>query len=259
MASNAGGAPPERPSDVYRPALVTMSRDVRELIRDLRAGLENEADVVRWLRRATVVTLGELDTEVYGGFARQFCGGQGLLLAALVVPGARRRSVSEDVATAIRERLAARYVLEAYHRGFRRLRVDATEYADDADDGDEHDPERQSFTAMRPALDELATWQKRALEELLEGFDERGDVLEWAEDLELATHGEIPEEFAHRCYHERSTVAVLTGDDPVSERARRQFAVHHLLPRFNAGVRMLSRRAGEVAAAESEETEVKPL
>lgn len=254
MTSDEAGL--ERPSDVYRPALVTMSRDVQELVAELRGGLEDEAEAVRWLRRATIRTLGELDVEVYDGFSRQMRGEQGLLIAALVVPAQRRRRVPEDVETAVRERLAARYVLPAYHRAFRRLRKDATEYADEADEGDLHDPERQNFTAMRPALDELATWQERALESLLEGFDERGDVLEWAEDLELATHGEIPETFAMRCYHEESTVAVLLGDDKVSERARRQIAVHHLLPRFRAGVRTLSRRAGEVAAAEREEREV---
>lgn len=246
----------ERPSDVYRPALVTMSRDVQELVAELRAGLADEDEVIRWLRRATIATLGELDAEVYDGFARQWLGGQGLLLAALLVPARRRRRVPADVEKAVRERLAARYVLPAYHRAFRRLRTDATEYADEADEGDLHDPERQTHTAMRPALDELATWQERALEALLDGFDERGDVLEWAEDLELATHGELPETFAMRCYHETSTVSILLGEDDVAERARRQFAVHHLLPRYRAGVRTLSRRAGEVASAQREEREV---
>lgn len=247
---------PERPTDVYRPALVTMSRDVRELVEELRTGLDDEAAVVRWLRRVTVGTLGELDVAVYEEFSRQFRGGQGILLAALVVPAARRREVSPTVEKAVRERLAARYVLPAYHRAFRRLRTDATEYVDEAGEGDLHDPERQSHTAMRPALDELATWQKRALEALLAGFDEPGDVLEWAEDLELATHGEIPETFAMRCYHERSTVALLTGDGGTNERARRWFAVHHLLPRYRDGVRTLSRRAGEAASAEQQDREV---
>jgi hypothetical protein len=258
MRSDLEDEPPA-PSEVYRPALVTMSRDVRGLIDEVRGGLEDEAEVVRWLRRATIATLGELDVKVFSGLSRQFQGGQGVLLAALLVPAPRRRQVSRDVEQAVRERLAARYVLPAYHRAFRELRTDATEYADDAADGDAHDPERQTFTAMRPALDELATWQERALEALLDGFSERGDVLEWAEDLELATHGEIPESFAMRCYHEESTVAVLTGDDPVAARVRRQIAVHHLLPAFRDGVRTLSRRAGEVADAESDTSEVRQL
>lgn len=253
------GVEVERPAEVYRPALVTMSKNVRELVSELRDGLADEDDVVRWLRRATVATLGELEEAVYRGFGRQFLGRQGLLVAAVVRPASRRRDVPGHVETAVRERLAARYVLPAHHRAFRELRKDATEYVDEAGDGDAHDPERQSFTAMRPALDELATWQTRTLEALLAGFDEPGDVLEWAEDLELATHGEIPGSFAWRCYNERSTVRVLTGDRPEDERTRRQFAVRHLLPRYRDGVRTLSRRAGEVAAAEHRESEVKPL
>ena len=245
--------------DPYRPALVTLSEDVRERVTELRDGLASEDRVLRWVQEMTIRTLGRLDMEVYTDLSRQFRGQQGVLLGALVVPEQRRgknRDLDNETAETLRERFLAHYVLPAHRDAFRRLRADATEYIDAADDEDSHAPDRQRFIAMRPALNELEEWQERTLDDLLAGFDERGEILDWGQDVLLATHGELDKEWVTRVHEEDSTVGVLTGDTVADKRARRLFAAYHVLPQFRAGVRVLSGRAGEVADESTDSQEV---
>ncbi|WP_424001204.1 hypothetical protein ACOZ4I_15735 [Haloarcula salina] len=245
--------------DPYRPALVTLSEDVRERVTELREGLASEDRVLRWVQEMTIRTLGRMDMAVYTDLCRQFRGQQGVLLGALVVPAARRgqnRELNTETAEKLRERLLAHYVLPAHRDAFRRLRADATEYIDAAGDEDSHRPDRQKFVAMRPALTELEQWQERVLDDLLAGFDERGDILDWGQDVLLATHGELDKEWVTRVHDEDSTVDVLTGETDTDKRARRLFAAYHVLPQFRAGVRVLSGRAGEVADETTEQQEV---
>jgi hypothetical protein len=248
----------ERPRP-FRPALVTLSDDVRDRVDELQSGLSSEDRVLEWVQELTIRTLGNLDPLVYADLARQYRGPQGVLLAAFLQPGARRgrmNGLGEETAQAVRERFLAKFVYPAHRQAFRELRTDATEYVDDAGDGDAHEPHRQTFIAMRPALSELEQWQERALSRLLDGFDERGDILDWAPDLVLATHGELEEGWVTRCYEEESAVAVLLGDSEEHARGRRLMAAHHIIPRFRDGVRVLAGRAGELADAETDEIEV---
>jgi hypothetical protein len=242
----------------YRPALVTLSEDVRERVDELRTGLVDEDRVLEWFQEITIRTLGRIDERVYWDLARQFRGEQGVLLAALLRPGKRRgdmAALEEPVAIRVREHLVAHYVVPAHRDAFRELRTDATEYGDGAGDGDAHNPKRQRFIAMRPALSELETWQEHAIEALLDGFDARGDLLDWGHDLMLATHGELDREWLTRVYDEEPTVGMLLGETPADARARRLFAAHHVLPRYRAGVRVLAGRAGEVPDEGKEQTE----
>ncbi|GGN92247.1 hypothetical protein [Haloarcula pellucida] len=245
--------------DPYRPALVTLSEDVRERVRELRDGLASEDRVLRWVQEMTIRTLGRLDMRVYTDLSRQYRGQQGVLLAALVVPHERRgrnRDLDDETAESLRERFLSHYVLPAHRDAFRRLRADATEYIDAAGDDDSHAPDQQRFIAMRPALTELQQWQERVLDDLLAGFDERGAILDWGQDVLLATHGELDKEWVTRVHEEESTVAVLTGETVADKRARRLFAAYHILPQFRAGVRVLSGRAGEVPDETSDKQEV---
>lgn len=248
----------------YRPALVALTEDVRERTEELRRGLDSEARVLEWVQELTIRTLGRIDTRVYTDLARQYRSplegrrrpsdrhvDGSVLLAALLKPGARRESMADlddELAESLRERFLATYIHPAHRSAFRELRKDATEYVVDGDEGDEHDPHRQRHVAMRPALSELEGWQQRALEGLLDGFESVEDVLDWGHDLLLATHGEIGREWVTRVVEESSTTEVLLGDEREHERARRLFAAYHVVPRYRAGVRVLSRRAGEVAS-----------
>lgn len=232
----------------YRPALVTLTEGVRNLSRELQAGLEDEDRVLTWLQEVTIRTLGRLDADVYTDMTRQFRGQQGLLLGGLVRPSARRGSMvdlGEETAQELRERFLAHYIHPAHRDAFRQLRTDASEYVDDAGAGDEHEPTSQVSVAMRPELNELEEWQQRALEALLEGFDSRSAVLDWGHDVLLATHGELDKDWVTRVYRERSTIDVLTGTSRMDEQARRLFAANYLLPAFRRGVSVLAGRAKE--------------
>jgi len=242
----------------YRPALVTLSEDIRGLSEELTDGLESEERALEWLQEVTIRTLGELDSRVYQDMTRQFRSSQGLLLAALLRPSARSAdlSIEESKATQVRERLLARYVHPAHRSAFRELRTNATEYTREASEGDAHNPERQNHIAMRPALSELEKWQQRALTELLDGFEEVGEILDWGHDVLLATHGELSRDWVTRVVEERSTVETLLSDSRADARARRLFASHHLMPRYRAGIRVLSRRAAELPSEDVENKEV---
>jgi len=145
------------------------------------------------------------------------------------------------------------------HRALRELRDDAGEYLDkDASRSSSestHDPSLQRYIAMRPALDELERYQQTALEDLLDGLEDRGAILEWGDDLELATHGELSESFVERCYRERATASLLTSEEPEQTRARELFAAYYLIPVYNRGVRDLANRAGEQPDDERQDRE----
>lgn len=244
--------------DPYRPALVTLSEDVRDRVRELNNGLASEDRVLLWLQEMTIRTLGRIDTVVYDDLCRQFRGQQGVLLASLLMPSKRRgkmRELNNATAEKLRERFIAHYVIPAHRDAFRELRSDATEYVDAGNDDDSHNPNRQRFIAMRPALSELEQWQQRAINTLLVGFEERSEILDWGQDVLLATHGEIDQEWVTRAYEETSTVEILLGDSKADRRARRLFAAFYILPKCRAGVRVLSSRAGETANADSEAME----
>lgn len=281
----------------YRPALVALTRDLRELRSELLAGFPSRRDVLDWTQRLSVRSLGRLPQRYYREIGRQFRvervgehRHQGVLLAAMLVPNQRSRDLVDifrdgegeiildgqrvtmsdveleaEIVTRLRERLVSRLLRPAYDRAYRELRPSATEYADEADAGDSHDPRGQRHPSMRPSLGELDTWQSLALQDLLEGFDDRQKILEWGDVVELATAGTINDieanegharDFIERCYQERSTRAILLGDDQAHRRARELMAAHFLAPAFNLGVREIFGSTGEVPDADRDPTEV---
>ena len=265
----------------WRPSLVKLSTDVREMRQDLLSGFQSVTEILWWLQRLSVRTLGQLPQSLFHRFGRQVrvnVSGQSPVVRALLVP-ARRECVEDEIltyerTTETRERFAARFVAPAFEEAFRDLRTDSTEYVDDSDrdasgDAPDHDPMRQRHTAMRPALDELERYQRRALGSVLgesSDLQERGDILGWLEALALATHGEAVrvlsdgsvsklEDFGERCYRERETARLLLSG-PEHRAARELFAARFLLPAFNRGVAVLAGRAGELPDAEREERTV---
>lgn len=245
----------------YRPSLVKLTRDGQDITDDLLGGFSSREEVLCWLQRVCTRTFGEISQRFVEEFATQLrADTDGVLLAAFLDSGARRaggHDVPDDVAIELREHVAAQYVKPAQLRAFRRLRSSATEYVEDAD-GSEHDPHKQRFIAMRPALDELEDNQQDALRRLLDGFDTKQDILEWGDTLQLATHGELPEDLITRCYSENATAGMLCGGSRVHKRGRELFAATYLLPAYNKGVRDLSGRATEQPDSEREEREVTP-
>ncbi|QHS17192.1 hypothetical protein GWK26_08580 [haloarchaeon 3A1-DGR] len=249
------------PMESFRPSLVKLTHDLRALEHELFDGFGSRREVLEWTQRLSVHTLGELPQEWFHAMATQFegtpaSGKERLLMAAMLTPKKRRRDVDDEAAAEFRRQLSAQTIRPAAHRAFRELRADATEYIDDSSDG-QHAASRQRYVAMRPAIDELADTQMRTMRRLLAGFDDRESILDWGHDLELATHGEIPEEFVTRCYQEDPTWQTLVGRDSADARARELFAAKYVVPFYNRGIRDLAGRAGEHPDADREETEVK--
>ena len=254
------GSTTDSPMESFRPALVKLTDDLRRHEQELFRGFGSRREVLEWTRSLAVHTLGELPQDWFHAMATQFqgtpaSGKERLLMAALLTPSVRKRDVDDDAAAEFRRQLTAQTIRPAAHRAFRELRADATEYIDDSSDG-QHAASRQRFVAMRPAIDELAENQERTMNRLLEGFEDREAILDWGHDVELATHGEIPEEFVTRCYQEDPTWRTLVGRDPADARARELFAAKYVVPFYNRGIRDLAGRAGEHPDADREETEV---
>jgi len=235
----------------YRPSLVKLTSDLEAMERELLDGLDSRAQALDWIQRLTIRTLGELPQKWYRELGRQFqgvpsSGKERTLLSAMLCERERERDICDESAKQLRSRLVALTVRPAYHRAYRKLRKDAGEYVDSKDDSvSGHSPEIQRFIAMRPAIDELETYQQRAMDQCIDGFDERDEILDWGRDVELATHGEISETFVARCYREESTSSILRSDRPADRRARECFVANHLIPQYNRGVRDLAGRAKE--------------
>lgn len=235
------------------PALPTLARDVDSLLDDLESGFSDPNSLVMWLGNVVVKTGGEIEPVVLEDLARQLrTEPEGPVVASFLTPAARSRSLEPETTRQIRESFRARFLIPALHRALRELRKSATEYGTGGtgdgsrNDGGPTDPDRQMFTAMRPGLDEIARYQEKALRALLGGFESEADLLEWVESMELATHGEIPEEWSAKAYREGGAREMLLGSEPAHERARRAFATWFALPLFRKGIRSRRRRAGEV-------------
>lgn len=233
-----------------RPSLVKLNEDLKRERDRLLAGFENRRAVVEWAQRLTVRTMGRLPNRWYDDLAEQFLPADGMertLLAALLSDESRRRPLDTEAARRDRERIAGVIMRQAHHRAFGYLRADAHEYTDVEDTS--QNPLKQRYIAMRPALDELDEYQHRTLAALLNGFPDRTAILDWGDDMELATHGQVAESFLTRCYEEESTVRnLLCADTEAADRERALFAATYLLPAYNAGVRDLTGFSGESAA-----------
>jgi len=266
IAANSSVFDDERtnPAETYRPALVKAVEDTRDVLGELIAGFDSRRALLEWLQQLTTRTLGEIDTDFYRKLGRQFrvdpqagTSQDRVLLACLLTPEARTRhkEVPESTAREVRRRLAASQILPARHRAVRRLRKDAGEYIGGDARDKEHDPLEQRFIAMRPSLHELDERQADVLGRLLDGLETRESIIDWSNDLELATHGEIPEQWATRAYKEDSTAAVLLDADERAARGRELLAAYHIIPHFNEGVSTLAGRAGEEPHEEMTDTD----
>lgn len=246
------------PIDSFRPALMKLDKEVRAVESDLLGGFHNRSEIVEWTQELCINTLGMVQDEWFARLAKQFRRAyddarERPLIACLLTHDRRAREIPDGQADEIRRQIIARTIRPAKRRAFRQLRADAGEYIAE-DSGAEHDAAKQRFIAMRPAVDELHERQQSVLRRLLapNGFDGREGLLAWTRDLDLATHGEIPVEFATRCYQERSTRKTLTTPGENYDRAREFFAAAYLIPAFNRGVADLGGRAKENPDAEYE-------
>lgn len=246
--------------DSYRPALVKLSEDIQNAENSLHNGFDTREGMLLWLQNLSAVTLGSLPHRLFEHFAealRTPAGdtGEHPLIACLLTQDARTRDISQTAAETFRERLAAVYIRPSHHSALKHLRASATEYIEEGSADATHNPQKQRYIAMRPALNELRDTQQHTLEALLQGFKSTREILEWHADLELSTHGELDGDLAPRLLREQSLNDILTTDTTAAAGARQYLAAHTLLPAYSRGVRDLAGRASEQPEAESDPME----
>lgn len=240
-----------------RPALRAVQYDQAGVVARPLEGFRSTVGIIRWLQSAAVVTLGELDDDLYPDLVL----GDDTLHQALLESESRaiqyRKPLSDHRARELREDLVATHLVPASVRAYQELESKAAEYSvrevlkEDEYNPTDLDPSNQSHIAMRPGYDQLDRDQRHALARFWEGFDERGDLLEWIRGLTAPTNSQLPEDLASRVVHDETAVAYLLEDDVAAHRAQRYrewFLGSIVLPAFAAGVRTLN--PGEVIHAE---------
>ncbi|MBB6645070.1 hypothetical protein [Halobellus ruber] len=242
-----------------RPAEAQLPRTIRTLRTQLLAGFHSRDAVLQWLQELAVRTLGEVPTRQYVRFAAEFRPDsehtEGVLLAAFLDSETRTRDLEPSVADCVRRQWAAEVIAPVQADSFRSLRKDAGEYVGETErdgDGDAgHDPAKQSI-AMRPALEELHAFQEVALHRPLNGgLDDRREILDWGDDLVVATRGEPlgdgtpPGAFIRDLHNDPCGDLLLCDDRPHWRRCRQWYLCRNVLPAFNRGVRDLARRTAE--------------
>ncbi len=125
----------------------------------------------------------------------------------------------------------------------------------------------------RPALAKLADDQHDVLLGLLEGFDDRRALLEWAQDAIVATLGELEEEWATELAMSRSDLAVVITSDRRDEWVdedreppelgkakmyRRALAAEDLVPAFRSAYRKMRWNAVEYVNDDDDELQPDP-
>lgn len=221
----------------FRPALVSLTADQREVIDELVDGFDSRGEVLVWGQKTSVRTLGRLDDRFFRAVAMRpdvldaFCG-------------------DEDRHRFRRGMMADRKLTEAMHDAYHSLRKQAHEYLDEFDEGYQPNPEEQEFIAMRPSLTEQDALQRQCVQQALDGFGDRDSVRQWVHKLREATEGTIPPEFVRVACYLPTAYRPLVGDydDELKNRVSRETLVaKFVLPYCNAGVRSLHSGAGEQA------------
>jgi hypothetical protein len=227
-----------------RPALRKLATDQRECIEALHDGFDSREDVLLWLQRVSVRSLGYLPDDWFRSVALRPD-----VLDDLVGDG--------DVERFRRGQLGDVVLHRAFRTAFHRVRDRVHEYTDsektEKKDGTP-DPERQKFIAMRPELSATDRAQREALVDLFDGFADRESIRLWVHDLQPATEGNLPASFLEYCCYTPMAYEPLVAPptDGPARTARENLAATLVLPAMNRGVRSLQSGAEETVETETE-------
>jgi len=243
-----------------RPALSKLEADHDDLVSRLRDGFESSEDLLFWLQEVSVATLGCFpDEDLTDAFVESNS------KACLIVGPDRHNTLLDeptDLGAAKRFRLGFEetFLLPAFRQSYRKLRKNANEYVR---------PEDRPVTratdpvALRPALEELHERQRETIEDVLGGFEDEEELLDWVRGLIGASYGQIDRDVITGLrMSDRVSRDNLLSDPSMeysldgergSEWFRKSLVAVQLLPAFNAGVRKLVDRAGEDSAEEEED------
>lgn len=228
-----------------RPALRKLASDQRECIEALHDGFDTREDVLLWLQRVAVRSLGYLPDDWFRAVALR--------------PDVLDDLVGDGEVEQFRRGQLGDVVLDrAFRTAFHRVRERVHEYTD-SEKGDQQrdetpDPARQKFIAMRPELSAADDAQCEALLALFDGFADRQAIRLWVHDLRPATEGQLPEGFLEYCCYTPPGYEPLVAppDDGPARTARENLAATIVLPAMNQGVRSLQAGAEETVETESQ-------
>jgi hypothetical protein len=245
-------------TDRYRrPAEAQLPTAIGDLRQDLLAGFDTRRAVLFFLQELSVATLGEISQSKIVKFSNEFRPDsrydEGVLLASFLTSEPRTRDITDHVAKRTRQQWAAEVLSPASSAAMRSLRADAVEYT-----GEESKTEGEAIDEeiphQRPALKELHQHQNKTLTRVLgDGLDDRADILDWGDDLLLATRSEPvadgtdPGEYVRRLHNDPSGDRIMCSTDPAWVYHRQLWVCRNLLPAFNRAVRDLAGKSTEEA------------
>lgn len=106
--------------------------------------------------------------------------------------------------------------------------------------------ESDDDTPIRPAAAKLSTDQAHLLADLLDGFADRGELIEWQQKLSIHSLGQLPDEFFRVGATDAATVAALIEEPwgmsdgyrpATAAEIRRGYAAEYVIPAFRAALR----------------------
>lgn len=243
--------------DPTYPALRNLEVAQQQVAEDLREGFRTKEELFFWLHELTIVSFGYIKTEFLEE-AYKHCG----MLKCLMTGEDFTISfdhINEMEPWECREfRLRLEEDLNRpFQKAYRDLRTNANEYVDPEN---RPDPASDDVPiALRPSLEQLRERQARTLRDLLDGFENTEEILDWERQLNAASHGELPGRLITGLRTPEKTVEHgLLNDDDLKHAPdkpmefRYLFACTYVLPAFNEGVRTITGAAGETTDDEEE-------
>ena len=184
------------PTRAWVPGLPTLRAQQRELVNRLRSGFDSREDVFLWLHAVAALSFGNVDDDWFLNLLSDR-----FRVGALLANPEQREALcehppSESQAEFVRDSIQQATLSEAFRASRAQIRASAADFTDG--DGGAGNPERQRFLAMRPRLHQIAVAQHNALESAFTAFGSRRAILDWADHLDYATLGFLPEGFPSR-------------------------------------------------------------
>ncbi|MGB9932863.1 hypothetical protein [Haloarcula amylolytica] len=230
-----------------RPALRALTTQQRDLLDELLDDdLDTRADILRWMQELSVHTLGQLGD----GWFRHQVTDPTVVSAFIGRPWGplRNEGVDKDWLLEFRRDIAAKDIVGALHASAREFRWSASEFHDyDDDDVDlsNVDPEDQ-HPGMRPSLGTLANRQRKALNVLLDGFEDPDHFIQWGQNAIRATYAEIGQDVIRAAYFDVQMREWLCGPaHGVAQFHRETWAAKYLFPGFNRSASKVASRSME--------------
>lgn len=197
--------------EVWMPGLPTLRAQQKELISQLREGFEGRLQILMWTHAVGVLSLGYMEDDWFGDVLSER-----YYVGAMLADQERRDALcgnppDESSSAFIRDKIQQDDLAPAFQRAREEIRSSGGDFTDSNHTAN---PKRQRFIAMRPRLHQVAVAQHRAISEAFSEFASKRDVLDWADHLDYATLGYLPEEFPQKVASPTSDWwHVLTNDD----------------------------------------------